>query len=99
MLTIYALAHDSMSTEDVYISIHDKVKLYIKLTDDTGRTVVQRSVTSLRQALNALKNYTVTDVDVCYNVDVTDKIYKLANKINLHFFSVKFNLDNSIIIL
>ena len=85
MLTIYALAHDSMSTEDVYISIHDKVKLHIKLTDDTGRTVVQRSVTSLRQAVNALKNYTVTDVDVCYNVDVTDKIYKLANKINLHF--------------
>ena len=43
MLTIYALAHDSMSTEDVYISIHDKVKLHIKLTDDTGRTVVQPS--------------------------------------------------------
>ena len=85
MLTIYALAHDSMSTEDVYISIHDKVKLYIKLTDDTGRTVVQRSVTSLRQAVNALKNYTVTDVDVCYNVDVTDKIHSLANKINEHF--------------
>ena len=85
MLTIYALAHDSMSTEDVYISIHDKVKLYIKLTDDTGRTLVQRSVTSLRQAVNALKNYTVTDVDVCYNVDVTDKIYRLANKINLHY--------------
>ena len=85
MLTIYALAHDSMSTEDVYISIHDKVKLHIKLTDDTGRTVVQRSVTSLRQAVDALKNYTVTDVDVCYNVDVTDKIYRLANKINLHY--------------
>ena len=85
MLTIYALAHDSMSTEDVYISIHDKVKLYIKLTDDTGRTVVQRSVTSLRQALEALKNYTVTDVDVCYNVDVTDKIHRLALKINEHF--------------
>ena len=30
-LTIYALAHDSNSTEDVYISLHDKVKLYIKL--------------------------------------------------------------------
>ena len=85
MLTIYALAHDSMSTEDVYISIHDKVKLHIKLTDATGRTVVQRSVTSLRQAVDALKNYTVTDVDVCYNVDVTDKIYRLANKINLHY--------------
>ena len=85
MLTIYALAHDSMSTEDVYISIHDKVKLYIKLTDDTGRTVVQRSVTSLRQAVNALKNYTVTDIDVCYNVDVTDKIHILALKINEHF--------------
>ena len=85
MLTIYALAHDSMSTEDVYISIHDKVKLYIKLTDDTGRTVVQRSVTSLRQAVNALKNYTVTDVDVCYNVDVTDKIHRRALKINEHF--------------
>ena len=79
MLTIYALAHDSMSTEDVYISIHDKVKLYIKLTDDTGRTVVQRSVTSLRQAVDALKNYTVTDVDV------TDKIHRLALKINEHF--------------
>ena len=85
MLTIYALAHDSMSTEDVYISIHDKVKLHIKLTDDTGRTVVQRSVTSLRQALDALKNYTVTDVDVCYNVYVTYKIQSLALKINDHF--------------
>ena len=30
-LTIYALAHDSNSTEDVYISLHDKVKLYIKI--------------------------------------------------------------------
>ena len=61
------------------------MKLHIKLTDDTGRTVVQRSVTSLRQALEALKNYTVTDVDVCYNVDVTDKIHRLALKINEHF--------------
>ena len=41
-LTIYALAHDSNSTEDVYISLHDKVKLYIKLVDDTGKTLVQR---------------------------------------------------------
>jgi len=46
---------------------------------------VQRSVTSLRQAVNALKNYTVTDIDVCYNVDVTDKIHRLALKINEHF--------------
>ena len=46
---------------------------------------MQRSVTSLRQALEALKNYTVTDVDVCYNVDVTDKIHRLALKINEHF--------------
>ena len=47
MLTIYALAHDSNSTEDVYISLHDKVKLYIKLTDDLGKTLVEQSVTSL----------------------------------------------------
>ena len=48
MLTIYALAHDSNSTEDVYISLHDKVKLYIKLTDDLGKTLVEQSVTSLK---------------------------------------------------
>ena len=47
MLTIYALAHDSSSTEDVYISLHDKVRLYIKLTDDLGKTLVEQSVTSL----------------------------------------------------
>ena len=58
MLTIYALAHDSNSTEDVYISLHDKVKLYIKLTDDLGKTLVEQSVTSLKQAVDALKNYT-----------------------------------------
>ena len=85
MLTIYALAHDSKSTEDVYISLHDKVKLYIKLTDDLGKTLVEQSVTSLKQAVDALKNYTVTDVDVSYNVDVTDSIYSLANSINLHY--------------
>ena len=85
MLTIYALAHDSNSTEDVYISLHDKVKLYIKLTDEAGKTLVQSSVTNLKQAITALQCYNITDVDVCYNVDVTDKIYKLANKINLHF--------------
>ena len=85
MLTIYALAHDSNSTEDVYISLHDKVKLYIKLTDEAGKTLVQRSVTNLKQAITALQCANITDVDVCYNVDVTDKIYKLANKINLHF--------------
>ena len=80
MLTIYALAHDSNSTEDVYISLHDKVKLYIKLTADLGKTLVEQSVTSLKQAVDALKDYTVTDVDVCYNVDVTDSIYNLANR-------------------
>ena len=85
MLTIYALAHDSSSTEDVYISLHDKVRLYIKLTDDLGKTLVEQSVTSLEQAIDALKNYTVTDVDVSYNVDVTDSIYSLANSINLHY--------------
>jgi len=85
MLTIYALAHDSNSTEDVYISLHDKVKLYIKLTDDAGKTLLQRSVTNLKQAINALQCYNITDVHVSYNVDVTDKIYKLANKINMHF--------------
>ena len=85
MLTIYALAHDSNSTEDVYISLHDKVKLYIKLTDEAGKTLVQRSVTNLKQAINALQCYNITDVDVCYNVDVTDKIHRLALKINEHF--------------
>ena len=85
MLTIYALAHDSNSTEDVYISLHDKVKLYIKLTDDLGKTLVEQSVTSLKQAVDALKDYTVTDVDVFYNVDVTDSIYNLANRICLRY--------------
>ena len=85
MLTIYALAHDSSSTEDVYISLHDKVRLYIKLTDDLGKTLVEQSVTSLEQAIDAIENYPVTEVDVCYNVDVTDKIHRLALKINEHF--------------
>ena len=84
-LTIYALAHDSNSTEDVYISLHDKVKLYIKLVDDTGKTLVQRSVSNFKQAITALQCYNITDVDVSYNVDVTDKICRLANKINLHY--------------
>ena len=87
MLTIYALAHDSNSTEDVYISLHDKVKLYIKLTDDLGKTLVEQSVTSLEQAIDAIENYPVTDVDVCYNVDVTDSIYNLANEINRHYLN------------
>ena len=85
MLTIYALADDSKSTEDVYISLHDKVKLYIKLTDEQGKTLVEQSVTSLEQAIDAIENYPVTDVDVSYNVDVTDSIYSLANSINLHY--------------
>ena len=55
MLTIYALAHDSSSTEDVYISLHDKVRLYIKLTDDLGKTLVEQSVTSLEQAIDAIE--------------------------------------------
>ncbi len=87
MLTIYALAHDSSSTEDVYISLHDKVRLYIKLTDDLGKTLVEQSVTSLEQAIDAIENYPVTDVDVCYNVDVTDDIYNLANEINMHYLN------------
>lgn len=87
MLTIYALAHDSSSTEDVYISLHDKVRLYIKLTDDLGKTLVEQSVTSLEQAIDAIENYPVTDVDVCYNVDVTDSIYNLANEINMHYLN------------
>tara|TARA_A100001388_G_C28360960_1_gene307887 strand:- start:184 stop:447 length:264 start_codon:yes stop_codon:yes gene_type:complete len=87
MLTIYALAHDSSSTEDVYISLHDKVRLYIKLTDDLGKTLVEQSVTSLEQAIDAIENYPVTDVDVCYNVDVTDDIYNLANEINRHYLN------------
>ena len=87
MLTIYALAHDSSSTEDVYISLHDKVRLYMKLTDDLGKTLVEQSVTSLEQAIDAIENYPVTDVDVCYNVDVTDSIYNLANEINRHYLN------------
>ena len=87
MLTIYALAHDSSNTEDVYISLHDKVRLYIKLTDDLGKTLVEQSVTSLEQAIDAIENYPVTDVDVCYNVDVTDSIYNLANEINRHYLN------------
>ena len=87
MLTIYALAHDSNSTEDVYISLHDKVRLYIKLTDDLGKTLVEQSVTSLEQAIDAIENYPVTEVDVCYNVDVTDSIYNLANEINRHYLN------------
>ena len=87
MLTIYALAHDSNSTEDVYISLHDKVKLYIKLTDDLGKTLIEQSVASLEQAIDAIENYPVTDVDVCYNVDVTDSIYNLANEINMHYLN------------
>tara|TARA_B100000378_G_scaffold257370_1_gene235742 strand:- start:97 stop:360 length:264 start_codon:yes stop_codon:yes gene_type:complete len=87
MLTIYALAHDSSSTEDVYISLHDKVRLYIKLTDDLGKTLVEQSVTSLEQAIDAIENYPVTEVDVCYNVDVTDSIYNLANEINRHYLN------------
>ncbi len=85
MLTIYALADDSSSTEDVYISLHDKVKLYIKLTDDLGKTLIEQSVASLEQAIDAIQNYPVTDVDVCYNVDVTDSIYNLANRICLRY--------------
>ena len=84
-LTIYALAHDSNSTEDVYISLHDKVKLYIKLVDDTGKALVQRSVSNFKQALTALQCYNITDVDISYNVDVTDSINKLAHKIYLHY--------------
>ena len=87
MLTIYALAHDSSSTEDVYISLHDKVRLYIKLTDDLGKTLIEQSVTSLEQAINAIENYPVTDVEVSYNVDVTDDIYNLANEINRHYLN------------
>ncbi len=84
-LTIYALAHDSNSTEDVYISLHDKVKLYIKLVDDTGKALVQRSVSNFKQAITALQCYNITDVDISYNVDVTDSINKLAHKIYLHY--------------
>ena len=87
MLTIYALAHDSKSTEDVYISLHDKVKLYIKLTDDLGKTLIEQSVASLEQAIDAIENYPVTDVDVCYKVDVTDSIYNIANEINMHYLN------------
>ena len=84
-LTIYALAHDSNSTEDVYISLHDKVKLYIKLVDDTGKALVQRSVSNFKQAITALQCYNITHVDISYNVDVTDSINKLAHKIYLHY--------------
>ena len=87
MLTIYALADDSKLTEDVYTSLEDKVKLYIKLTDDLGKTLIEQSVANLEQAIDAIQNYPVTDVDVCYNVDVTDSIYNLANEINMHYLN------------
>ena len=63
-LTIYALAHDSNSTEDVYISLHDKVKLYIKLVDDTGKTLVQRSVSNFKQAITALQCYNLSLIHI-----------------------------------
>ena len=85
MLTIYALADDSKLTEDVYTSLQDKVKLYIKLTDDLGKTLIEQSVASLEQAIDAIQNYPVTDVDVSYNVDVTDDICDLANRISTYY--------------
>lgn len=84
MLTIYALANNSSATEDVYTSTSAK-NLHIKLTDSNNKTLVQRSVSNFKQAIAALQCYNITDVHVSYNVDVTDKIYKLANKINMHF--------------
>ena len=85
MLTIYALADDSKLTEDVYTSLEDKVKLYIKLTDDLGKTLIEQSVANLEQAIDAIQNYPITDVDVSYNVDVTDDICDLANRINTYY--------------
>ena len=84
MLTIYALANNSNLTEDVYTSTAAK-KLYIKLTDSNSTTLVHTTVDSVKQALAALKNYTVDNVHVSYNTDCTQKINSLANKINLHF--------------
>jgi hypothetical protein len=83
MLTIYALANNSNSTEDVYTSTAKK-QLYIKLTHNS-KTLVHKTVASLSQALSALQCYNITNVHVSYNVDCTNTIYTLANKINLHF--------------
>ena len=83
MLTIYALANNSNSTEDVYTSTAKK-QLYVKLTHNS-KTLVHTTVTSLKQALAALQSYNITNVHVSYNVDCTSAIYKLANKINAHF--------------
>ena len=83
MLTIYALANNSNSTENVYTSTAKK-QLYVKLTHNST-TLVHTTVTSLKQALKALQSYNITNVHVSYNVDCTQAIYKLANKINLHF--------------
>lgn len=83
MLTIYALANNSNSTEDVYTSTAKK-QLYIKLTHNS-KTLVHTAVASLSQALYALQTYNITNVHVSYNVDCTRTIYTLANKINLHF--------------
>ena len=84
MLTIYALANNSNSTEDVYTSTAKK-QLYIKLTDSNNKTLVHTPVASLKQALSALQKHNITNVHVSYNVDCTNTIYTLANKINLHF--------------
>jgi hypothetical protein len=83
MLTIYALANNSNSTEDVYTSTAKK-QLYVKLTHNST-TLVHTTVTSLKQALKALQSYNITNVHVSYNVDCTSAICTLANKINLHF--------------
>ena len=86
MLTIYARADNSNLTEAVYTSTSAK-KLYIKLTDSTNKTLVHTPVTSVKQAIAALKNYSVNAVHVSYNVDCTQKISSLANSINKKFLN------------
>jgi hypothetical protein len=85
-LTIYALADNSTLTEDVYTSTRAK-QLHIRLTDAHNKTLVQTAVTSVREALDALKTHTVNDVHVSYNTDCTAKIYRLATSINAHFLA------------
>ena len=83
-LTIYALATDSTLTEDVYTSPRAK-QLWIKLEDHLGGTLVNQTVHTVGEALNALSLHSVDDCTVAYNTDCTQRIYAMANTINQHF--------------
>ena len=85
-LTIYALADNSTLTEDVYTSTSPR-RLYIHLTDHRGETLVRTPVTTVKEALSALRDHRCDDVTVSYNTDCTRKIYQLANSINQHLLS------------